>query len=61
MLYQVSPFGRHDKALIIKGLFGFLATLEILNVNPIRALIIDIVKNNARSEFRAQREIRIML
>jgi hypothetical protein len=42
MLYQVSPFGRHDKALIIKELFGFLATLEILNVNPIQVLIIDI-------------------
>jgi hypothetical protein len=31
MRYQVSPSGRHDKALVIQELFGFLAALEILN------------------------------
>jgi len=32
LFIQLSPFGRHDKALIIKALFGFLAALEIIPV-----------------------------
>ena len=55
----MSRFARHDRAFIINVLFGFLAALEILTVNPSLALISDKANNNACSEFRAQREIRI--